>query len=161
MPERILRDLTDSEPFNSVDANARDLFIRLINKADDFGCYVAEPVRLRPALYPLLLDKVREADLTRWIRSLETAGLVRLYEADSKRYVFIEKWRQRLRNKRRKYPKPPWESEDSGNLSDIRTANAPHPRTESEAQGADGGGSGPPEKPIRRKAWHPQRSAAP
>lgn len=133
MPERILRDLTDSDRYNGVSPNARDLFIRLLNKADDFGLFFADARRLRPLLFPLLLNDVREADLQRWTAECGKAGLVRLYEVEGRHYLQVMKWRQRLRNKFSKYPAPPWglgPPPDDGHLSDNRTADDSHPRTE-------------------------------
>jgi len=40
MPNRILRDWTDSDRVNSLSAEAERLFIRLIMKADDYGRYL-------------------------------------------------------------------------------------------------------------------------
>lgn len=161
MPERILRDLTDSEAFNAVSVHARDLFVRLINKADDFGIYFADARRLRPNLYPLLLDSVREADLQRWTAECAKSGLVRLYKADNGReYLEIQKWRQRLRNKRPKYPLPPWQMNPSGDLSDIRTADDGHPRSETDSETETDSPLTPRKRGERKKRLSREEKAA-
>jgi hypothetical protein len=126
MPERILRDLTDSDRYNAVEPAVRDLFIRIINKADDYGLLVADANRLRPLLYPLLIDRIRETDLARWISASETAGLVRFYVVDGRKYLQVNRWKQRMRNKKPKFPEPPW-GLDKKTMSDICDADVGHP----------------------------------
>lgn len=106
MPTRILRDWTDSEVVNQLSAQGERTFVRVIMKADDYGRLTCNLKLLRPLLYPLLLDQVREADLQRWISECETAGLVRLYSVEGKQYLTVVKFGQRLRRTRAKYPDP-------------------------------------------------------
>lgn len=104
MPNRILRDWTDSAAVNLLSDSAEKFFTRLIQKADDFGRYHGGANLLRPMLYPLQLDRVREADIQRWISECETAGLVRRYEAESKQVVEIVKFKQSIRAEKSKFP---------------------------------------------------------
>lgn len=140
MPERILRDLTDSDHYNTAPVHARDLFIRLMNKADDYGLYMADAKRLRPLLYPLLLEQVREADLSRWTAECAKSGLVRLYTVEGREYLQICRWgHQRLRNKKPKYPPPPWgyenpPDESAGHPQCIRSADAVHPPSDADTE---------------------------
>lgn len=106
MPNRILRDWTDSEPVDKLSVEAERFFVRLIMKADDFGRFHAEPIRLKSACFPLK-DSIRSTDITRWIGECLSAGLVRCYEANGGRYMCIERFNQRLRQMREKFPKPP------------------------------------------------------
>jgi len=106
MPSRILRDWTDSESVNSISAQAERFFVRLLMKMDDYGCFTADVRLLRAALFPLLIDQVREADIPRWIAECEKAGLVRSYEVESKRYLTVPKHGQRLRHGKRRFPAP-------------------------------------------------------
>src|SRR5258708_34832192 len=105
MPNRILRDWTDSDRVDALTAEAERFFVRLIMKADDFGRYTAEPKRLKAFLFPLK-DSLRETDLCRWLAECEKAALVRGYEAAGKRYLEIADFRQRLRQIREIYPGP-------------------------------------------------------
>lgn len=149
MPQRILRDLTDSEHYNNARVHVRDLFIRLLNKADDFGLFFADSRHCRPLLYPLLLDEVREADLKRLISDCEKAGLVRLYAVDGREYLQIRRWGyQRMRNIKAKFPAPPWgyapHPDDIAHA--IRTADAPRPRSDTDS---DSDSPQPPERGAR------------
>ncbi len=106
MPTRILRDCTDSEPVNMLTAEAERHFYRLIMKADDYGRLTANPKILRPLLYPLLIEVIREADLDRWGAECASASLVRFYDVDGKKYQQIIKFGQRARTPS-KCPPPP------------------------------------------------------
>lgn len=117
MPNRILRDCCDSEKINGVSVHAERLFYRLVQKGDDYGRLFASPKLLRPLLFPLQLDTVRETDLSRWLTELATvrdghkpAGLIRLYEVEGREYLEIREFRQQRRSES-KYPPPPPEDE--------------------------------------------------
>lgn len=117
MPNRILRDWTDSPAVNSLTDAGEKFFIRLIQKADDFGRYHGGANMLRPMLYPLQLDKVREADIQRLIAECVKAGLVRFYEAESKQVLEIIKFKQSIRAEKSKFPEP-----------ESKNATQPHSR---------------------------------
>jgi hypothetical protein len=104
MSTRLIRDWTASDKINLLSVQAERFFVRLIMKADDYGCFYANPKLLKPILFPLLLESLREADISRWIAECEKAGLIVLYEADSKPYLEIKDFNQRLRAKNRKFP---------------------------------------------------------
>jgi hypothetical protein len=106
MPNRMLRDWTDSEKVNSLSPQEERMFLRLIMKADDYGCYYADTRLLRASLFPLLIDTVREADISRWMAACQKAGLIVLYEVANKRYLQIVDFKQRLDKARAKYPLP-------------------------------------------------------
>lgn len=106
MPNRILRDWTDSEKVNELNAQEERFFTRLIMKADDFGCYYAHTSLLKANLFPLLLNEVREADISRWMAACQKAGLIVLYEFNSKKYLQILDFKQRLDKARAKFPLP-------------------------------------------------------
>jgi hypothetical protein len=79
---------------------------RLMSVVDDFGRYDARPSILRAACFPLRIDRVREADISRWIAACETAGLIALYEAAGKPYlVLLNIGKPRAESS--KYPDPP------------------------------------------------------
>ena len=113
MPNRILRDWTDSEAVNSISWQAECLFIRLIMKADDYGCFHGNEKLLKSLLFPLK-DGLRDADIARWLTELSASGLIRKYSDEGgKPFIEIRNYNQRLKNSRRKFPEPP---EDSGNF---------------------------------------------
>jgi hypothetical protein len=106
MPNRILRDWTDSDKVKLIDAYAERFFTRLIMKADDYGCYYADQKLLKANLFPFLLDEVREADISRWMAACQKAGLIVLYEFNKKKYLQILEFKQRLDKARAKFPLP-------------------------------------------------------
>lgn len=105
MPNRILRDWTDSENVDSLSVYAERFFTRLIMKADDHGRYSANIKILKSTLFPLKTD-VRETDITRWLTECKKSGLIVLYKVAFKDYLQIENFKQVLRQKHEKYPPP-------------------------------------------------------
>jgi hypothetical protein len=132
MPNRILRDWTDSEPVNTLSPVAERFFVRLIMKADDFGRQTANPKLLRPLLYPLLLDQVREADLQRLIAECVKAGLVRHYGVGGKQYLEIQNFKQRTRANLSKFPQPVEGTPDVSQMTVTRPSRDGPPLTETE-----------------------------
>lgn len=106
MPNRMLRDWTMSEKVNILPVQAERFFTRLIMKVDDHGCFHGDTRILKANLFPLLLDTIREADITRWMAECQKAGLIVLYEAEGKKYLQILDFRQRLDRARSKFPLP-------------------------------------------------------
>lgn len=123
MPTRILRDWTDSAPFEALSANAERLFVRLIMKADDYGRYHADVRLIRAGCFPLLAA-TRDADISHWIAECVKVGLVVVYQVKGRSYLAIRKFRQRTRQQVAKYPGPDgqpddWRPPDDGELSVI------------------------------------------
>jgi hypothetical protein len=112
MGDRILRHgIRTSE---KAAANVRDggwlaqvFYDWLITAVDDYGRYDARPAILRAEVFPLLLDLVREADVSRCLKSCETAGLIRLYTHDGKPYLELLNFKQRMRAANSRFPDPP------------------------------------------------------
>lgn len=105
MPSRIVREgILTSEPVNACSWPAEVLYRRLMSVVDDFGRYYAKPALIRAACYPLLLEKVSDSDIGKWLTECVNAGLVRVYPAsDGKRYLEIEKFGQ-ARAKKSRFP---------------------------------------------------------
>lgn len=82
------------------------MYVWLLTIVDDYGRYDARPAILKSELFPFLQDLVREADVQRSLENMSRSGLVRLYSHDGKPYLEIQKFRQRLRAKRSKWPAP-------------------------------------------------------
>lgn len=119
MPNRIIRDgLLTSEKFDALNWREQCFFIRLLLAVDDYGRYDARAKVLRSILFPLSLDKVSQSDVESCLKSLEAAGLVRLYEVEGKPYLEVLNFRQRVRAKVSKYPSPDG-GENDGHMSDI------------------------------------------
>ena len=109
MPTRLIREgIISSERVDLLEPGEEVFYRRLLNKVDDHGLYDARPSILRANLYPLRLDRVREADISRWMAACQKAGLIVLYENDGKSYLVVLNtgWKTRSEPK---YPKPPVE----------------------------------------------------
>lgn len=120
MPTRLLREgILTSEPVNSLSTESEVFYRRLQSVVDDFGRYTAHPALLRAALYPLQLDRVREASMERHLADCEKARLVRLYVHEGKRYLELLKFRQVVRAKESKWPEPPNDAEHQHSISDT------------------------------------------
>lgn len=107
MPTRLLREgILSSDAIDSLDAPAEVFYRRLMSKVDDHGLYDARPSILRASLFPLRTDRVREADISRWMAACQKAGLIVLYEAGGKQYLCLLKtgWEKRSKPK---FPLPP------------------------------------------------------
>lgn len=106
MPNRMLRDWTNSDKVNGISVHAERFFTRLIMKVDDYGCFFADTRLLRAMLFPLLIDAVREDDIVNCLKECEIAGLITIYLNADKKYLRIENFNQRLDNARSKFPMP-------------------------------------------------------
>lgn len=106
MPNRIIReDILTSESVDALDPPSEVFYRRLMSKVDDHGLYDARPAILKSHLYPLRHDRVREADITRWMAACQKAGLIVLYSHDGKPYLQMLKTKWKARSEP-KYPLP-------------------------------------------------------
>lgn len=109
VPNRILRDgILTSERVNQLGWPAEVFYRRLHSVVDDFGRFYAHPSLIRAACYPLVLNKVSDSDIGKWLTACVNAALVRVYPAqDGKRYLEVLDFRQRERAEKSKFPDPP------------------------------------------------------
>lgn len=106
MPNRIIREgILSSDRVEQLDPPAEVFYRRLMSKVDDHGLYDARPSILRTSLYPLRVDRVREADIARWIAACEKAGVIALYQHDGKPYLQMLDTRWQARSEA-KFPLP-------------------------------------------------------
>lgn len=107
MPSRLVREgILTSSRVDELDAAGEVFYRRLMSKVDDHGLFDARLSILRSSLYPLRVDRVREADISRWIAACEKAGLIALYTYESKPYLQMldTRWAKRGEPK---FPLPP------------------------------------------------------
>jgi hypothetical protein len=121
MPNRILRDYTDSAKFDGISAEAERLFNRLIVKVDDFGRFHADPRLVKAACFPLSED-LRANTVAAWLTQLSDRQLVFCYTSGTGQYLAIIKFRQRLRANVSKFPPPDgqpidWHPPDDGQMT--------------------------------------------
>jgi hypothetical protein len=90
VPNRIIREaILTSDKVDELDPATEVFYRRLLSKVDDYGRFDARPSVLRASLYPLRLDRVREADCSRWMAACQKAGLIVLYSHDGKPYLEV------------------------------------------------------------------------
>ncbi len=107
MPDRIVRvGILSSECLTPLSWGAEVFFRRLMSVADDYGRYDGRPPILRAQLYPLKLDHVSEADIEGWVLECEKSEVLMTYVVAGKPYLEIQKFGQRLRAMRSKWPQP-------------------------------------------------------
>lgn len=110
MPTRLLREgILSSERVNALGDGAEVFYRRLMSVVDDYGRFEAHPTFLLARLYPLRIDRLTSADMSRWLQECLDAGLILSYEVDHKQYLQIDNFGQRTRS-RSKYPSPPGET---------------------------------------------------
>jgi len=120
MPDRIIRDeLLTSERYWSVSDESRLLYIHLLLCADDTARYTGQNFSLRTKCFA---GRAMEAErMECLLAELVSRDLIRLYEVASERFVFIPRYRQRLRFTNSRFPAPPFEVSDlSLEKSDLR-----------------------------------------
>lgn len=136
MPNRVLRDWTSSETIASVSDGAEIMFVRLIMKADDHGCFYGNPKLIKGALFPL--RNHTEKQILQWRDELAGAGIIQVYTVEGKVYIKIRNFNQRLRLMQSKFPQP--ESEEfhapsfDGHLSDNGRPELETKRNEEETE---------------------------
>ena len=107
MPNRIIRDaILTSQAVTSLDWPEEVFYRRLMSVVDDYGRCESFPQLLRSRCYPLQTDKVRVADISRWMAACQTAGLIAVYVVSGKEYLQLEKFGQQQRSPS-KCPDPP------------------------------------------------------
>jgi hypothetical protein len=106
MPNRIIREgILTSEKFEKLSWPEEVFYRRIMSVVDDYGRYYAKPALLRAACYPLLLQKVSDSDIEKWLTACVNSALVRVYPAkDGKRYLEINDFRQQVRSNASKFP---------------------------------------------------------
>ncbi len=129
MPARIIREgWIESERIAQLDAVSERFFLRLCLRADDYGRFHGNPILLKSSLFPLAED-IRSTDIPRWLAACETAGLVRCYDHDGKRFLEIPRFDQRTRAQKSKFPAPA----DDGQMPGTCQTTAGPPRTDSDS----------------------------
>lgn len=108
MPNRIIKEsICISETVDKMSWFEECFWHRLIVNCDDYGCMDARPKILKAKLFPLK-DRLTIKDVEDALHKLADIGCVRLYECDSKPYLYLPSWEahQKVRAKKRKYPDP-------------------------------------------------------
>ena len=132
MPNRILRDWTDSLTVNELSAEEERFFVRLIMKADDFGRFHAEPRLLCAALFPLLAD-ICPQDVVNMLSKCQRVGLIIVGKCKKGReYLQIVNHQQRTRTQVSKFPD--FETLSADNCQQAAVNCRPETKTETETE---------------------------
>lgn len=104
MPTRMVRDgILTSDRINALSTNAELFYRRLMSVVDDYGRFPSNPQLLRASCYPLKLDSVKEDSISKHLAECVDARLIVLYTVDSKAYLEVQDFGQRI-NGKPKYP---------------------------------------------------------
>ena len=107
MPNRIIREaILSSEKMALLGWPEEVFYRRLQSIVDDYGRYEANPQLLRSKCYPLQVDDVRVADITRWMAACQKAGLLLIYAVHGKQYLEVTNFGQQQRTPS-KFPASP------------------------------------------------------
>ena len=108
MPNRILKEsICVSDSIDQLNWFEEVLFYRLMVNCDDFGRFDARPAVIKARLFPLK-ERLTAKDVSNALYKLSDAGIVTMYECDSKPYLYLTAWEvhQNIRAKKSKYPDP-------------------------------------------------------
>ena len=139
MPNRIIKEsICTSDTINSLSWFEEAFFYRLVVNCDDYGRLDARPAILKSKLFPLK-ERISIKDIESALGKLADAGCVRLYECDSKPYLYLPTWEvhQRIRNHKSKYPEPNSDnllSIDSKSLASVAVIQSNPIQSESESE---------------------------
>lgn len=117
MADRIVRDeLLTSERYWKVSIEAQRLYIHILLNADDTARFSGKNFTIRSACFPG--QGVEPEKIESLLSELHDADLVRLYTVPElstgqvQRFIFVPRFKQRLRFTTSKYPAPPSEISD-------------------------------------------------
>lgn len=107
MPTRYLKPgIRDSDRIEAVlEPDAEILFYRLLIVVDDFGRTDARPLMVKSECFPIRM-RVSADNCMQWLKMLDSARLIGLYEVNGKPYLQIAKWDNKPRAMTSKYPEP-------------------------------------------------------
>lgn len=107
MPSRLIREgIIESERVNRLSGPAELFYRRLMNRADDYGRFHANPALLRASLFPLQLDRYSESDVKQMLSECTAPAphpLIIIY--DGGKHLQIMNFKQQTRSPS-KFPQP-------------------------------------------------------
>ena len=111
MSDRILRDeLLTSERYWAISNDAKLLYIHLILNVDDTARFSGKNFTLRASCFPgQPMDAVH---MERMLDELLAQDLIRMYVVENERFIFVPRFKQRLRFIHSRFPEPPNEIND-------------------------------------------------
>jgi hypothetical protein len=155
MPDRVMRDeLLTSERYWQVSNGAKLTYVHLLLCADDTARFSGKNFTVRASCFPG--QAVDPAVMERWLSELSDADLIRLYEVNKERFIFIPRFRQRLRFTNSRYPAPPPQindlvpqKTDSSQTQDgLKSGSSPQKRREEKRREEEIGAIAPKAKRL-------------
>jgi hypothetical protein len=127
-------ELLTSERYWKVSPEARCLFVGILLSADDTARFTGANFALRTKCMAGTVDSER---IERLLTELVDVDLVRAYMVKDARYLFVPRFRQRLRFEKSKYPEPPKQISDLTEKKTDASQTQAVPKTDSR-QSQDG-----------------------
>jgi hypothetical protein len=128
--DRVIRDeLLTSERYWSVSIEAQRLFVHLILCADDLGRFSGKNYTIRTSCFPG--QAVPSEKVEKLLTELQDTDLVRVYQHEGERFIFIPRFRQRLRYFHSRYPSPPKEINDIPEEKSVQRQTTVGPKPDS------------------------------
>lgn len=140
MPNRIIREgFLTSDKVDKLSWVEECFYHRLLLAVDDYGRYHADPPLLIGKIMPRKIGNVSNQDIEKWLTACVTAGLVRVYGVEGKRYLEVLQFDQRTRAKKSKFPTPDEEKTDAcltndGHVTDMCLTHDRHPLAYTETE---------------------------
>lgn len=109
MPSRIIRDgILFSVPVSKLTPRGELFYRKLLSVVDDFGRFYAGPPNLLiSSCYPLQIHDIKPEEIEGWLDELTQHGLIKVYVADGNPVLEIQKFNQRQRASKSKFPDDP------------------------------------------------------
>lgn len=123
MPNRIIRDgILFSVPVSNLTPKAELFYRRLLSCVDDFGRFYAGPPNLLiSSCFPLQVHDVKPDEISAWLKELTKQGLIKVYTVEGNPILEIQKFNDRRRAKKSKFPDNP-NNPDKCNTDDSQAS---------------------------------------
>lgn len=108
MPSRMLKEsIKTSDQIDALTAFEEVVFYRILVTVDDFGCMEGKPTVVKNQLFPTK-ENVTTKSIRDALAKLESTGLLQIYYKDDHPYIYVCKFadHQRLRKRVRRFPNP-------------------------------------------------------
>lgn len=127
MPTRMIRsDLIESERYWNCSSEARCLYISILLSADDTARCQGSEYYLRTHC---LANTVPASRIPKLVAELVDEDLIRLYPCGTAQFIFVPRFKQRLRYTNSKYPAPPNEINDMIEKKTVLSQSQVSPKT--------------------------------
>ena len=129
MPTRMIRsDLLESERYWNCSAEARCLYVSILLSADDTARCLGSEYFLRTRC---LANTVPASRIPKLVAELVDEDLIRLYQCGGAQFIFVPRFKQRLRYVNSKHPAPPNEINDMIEKKTVSSQTQDRPKTDS------------------------------